>query len=259
MIEGTILTSGAISPDAGIRHGFFTREGGVSSDVYGSLNCGLGSDDDRDNVLENRKRVADHLGAHSNGVITAYQVHGNKAVVVDSPFIGGALPKADALVTNTPGVAVGALTADCTPVLLADPDALVVAAAHAGWRGAISGILESTIATMLTVGAQRERIRAAIGPTISQDNYEVGPEFRDQFLRRDAANRRFFRSNLTTGRPHFDLVGYCAAKLRTSGVARVEVLQRCTLADDSLFFSFRRTTHRDERDYGRQISAIVVA
>jgi len=261
MIDGTVLTAPALQDISGIRHGFFTREGGVSKGVYGSLNCGLGSDDDRNAVLENRRRIAAHLGADAveDGVNTVYQVHSAEAIVIDAPFAPGTAPKADALVTRTPGIAVGALAADCTPVLFADPAAKVVAAAHAGWRGAVAGILEATITAMETIGAERANIRAAIGPTIHQPNYEVGPEFEAQFIARDPDNQRFFTRPSPDARPHFNLPGFCSAALDRSGISIIEELGRCTYANDSLFFSFRRKTHRAEADYGRQISAIVVA
>lgn len=263
-ISGTVLEAGALSGLPGIRHGFFTREGGVSSAIYNALNVGLGSDDVRADVIENRRRVAAHLGAHHGGgpladIITNYQVHSADAVVIDAPFGPEGAPKADALVTRTPGLAIGALTADCTPVLFADPKAGVVAAAHAGWRGAVSGILANTVAAMESIGADRTRIRAAIGPVIRQDAYEVGPEFKAQFLDQAPGNARFFKRPPGHDRDHFDLPGYCRDRLVALDLARVEDLEHCTYANESLFFSYRRKTHRDEPDYGRQIAAIVVS
>ncbi len=198
MINGTVLEAGTLAALPGIRHGFFTREGGVSSGIYESLNVGLGSDDDQTSVHENRRRIADHLGARFDAaplpdVATNYQVHSATARIIDRPDPPGERPKADALVTATPGLAIGALTADCTPVLFADADARVIGAAHAGWRGAVSGILDATVSAMESLGATRKAIRVAIGPTISQAAYEVGPEFEAQFLAQSSENKRFFR------------------------------------------------------------------
>lgn len=263
MIEGTVLQSEALCAHSTIRHGFFTREGGVSEGNYGSLNVGFGSDDKRERVAENRRRIAAHLGARVNGaefpdVVTNYQVHSAEAVIVEVPFGADGPPKADALVTRTPGLAIGALTADCTPVLFADPVAKVVAATHAGWRGAVAGVLDSTVETMEKLGARRDHIQASIGPTIHQPSYEVGPEFKAQFLAQAPGNAKFFKIPPGKDRDHFDLPGYCAERLRGLELGLVEDLRRCTYADESLFFSFRRKTHRKELDYGRQIAAIVV-
>lgn len=242
-----------------IRHGFFTRTGGVSDGIYAGLNTGLGSNDVPARVLENRRRVAEHLGANHGSVVTLYQVHGATALTVDKPQDRANLPKADAVVTNTPGLAIGVLTADCTPVLFADPRAGVVAAAHAGWRGAVGGILEAAIREMERQGAQRENIRAAIGPTISAEIYEVGPEFEAEVLRLDPGNERFFHAPAPGARVHFDLPGYVTARLARAGLTNVEVCAPCTYRSESLFFSYRRSQVLKEGDYGRQISAIVVA
>ncbi len=255
MLNPILSTSLDVS---GIRHGFFTREGGVSEGLYAGLNCGLGSKDETERVLENRARVARHLGGAKPEVLTVYQVHGDTAVRADGPIPRDALPKADAVVTTVPGLVIGVLTADCTPVLFADPQAKVVAAAHAGWRGAVSGIIESTIAEMEAAGARRDRIRVAIGPTISQAAYEVGPEFEAEVLALDAANRDFFMVPSPDAKAHFDLPGFAARRLGRLGLATVDPVAPCTYTNESLFFSFRRTTHRSEPDYGRQISAIVV-
>ncbi len=252
------LTAPNLDGLAGIRHGFFTREGGVSTGLYAGLNCGLGSKDDRAAVLENRARVARHLGAHEPVVLTPYQVHGAEAVVAEAPFTGD-LPKADAIVTRTPGLAIAILTADCGPVLFADPEAKVVAAAHAGWRGAVAGILESTIARMEELGARRDCIHAAVGPTIGQSAYEVGEDFQQTLLGLDPRNAAFFMRPAPAAKPHFDLPAYISRRLQGVGIATVHGLDTCTNRDESKFFSFRRTTHRQEPDYGRQISAIVVA
>ena len=243
----------------GIRHGFFTRQGGVSRGLYASLNCGAGSRDDRVAVIENRSRVASHLGSALGDVQTVYQVHSPDVVVVDRLVAREELPQADALVTARRGLAIGVLTADCTPVLFADPAARVVGAAHAGWKGALGGVLEATVSAMERLGARRERIRAALGPSISQQAYEVGREFEAEFLAQDQGCARFFRRASREARPHFDLPGYVASELQKTGVGVVESAAHCTFGNESLFFSFRRTTHRSEPDYGRQISAIVVA
>jgi purine-nucleoside/S-methyl-5'-thioadenosine phosphorylase / adenosine deaminase len=255
-IDGTVFEAEALE---GVSHGFFTREGGVSDGVYRTLNCGYGSNDTRDKVAENRRRVACHLGAGHDDVVTVYQVHSADVVVVDRPFAASAAPKADALVTATRGLAIGALAADCTPVLFAAPEAGVVGAAHAGWRGAVAGVLEATVAAMEQIGAKRHEIRAAVGPAIRQPAYEVGPEFEAQFLAQSLENKKFFRRDTQQGRPHFDLPGYCLARLRASGIGHVENAGRCTYANESLLYSYRRKTHLDEPDYGRQISAIVLA
>lgn len=251
------ITATNLAALAGIHHGFFTRDGGVSAGIYASLNCGLGSNDDRDAVIENRARVARHLGGAHNSVVTVHQCHSAEAVVIDGP-LQAPLPKADAIVTARPGLVIGALAADCTPVLFADPEARVVAAAHAGWRGAVGGVLEATIAAMEHQGASRSRIRAAVGPCINQAAYEVGPEFEADVLALDRGNARFFRVFSTGGRAHFDLPGYVEARLQSAGLADVERQSACTSTNESKFFSYRASQRRREPDYGRQISAIVV-
>jgi polyphenol oxidase len=240
----------------GIGHGFFTRQGGTSAGIYASLNCGIGSRDDPAAVRENRRRVTSHLGARH--LVTAYQVHGTTALVVGEPWPLDERPRADAMVTATPGLALGVLTADCAPVLLADAEARVVGAAHAGWRGALAGIVESTIAQMEGLGARRGRISAAVGPCIGLDAYEVGPEFKEEFLAGDPTCARFFGPNATSGRPRFDLSGYVAQRLRQSGLAALCSVDACTYALGEDFFSYRRSRSRAEPDYGRQISAIVL-
>lgn len=242
----------------GVRHGFFTRAGGVSSGLYAALNCGLGSKDDRVAVMENRRRVAAHLGIDVEQLVTPYQVHGIDAVAVDVAWRQGEGPKADAVVTDRPGIAVAVGTADCGPVLLADAEAGVVGAAHAGWRGALAGITDAAIAAMEARGARRDRIVAALGPTISQPNYEVGPEVREQFAAADAANVGFFIPSDTAGRFRLDLPAYLVARLGAVGVSAASV-GLCTYADPARFFSYRRATHRGEPDYGRLLSAIVLA
>jgi YfiH family protein len=242
----------------GIRHGFFTRPGGVSEGLYAGLNCGAGSKDETARVLENRSRVARHLGAGHPDVVTLYQVHSATALAVDGPIARDALPKADAVVTRTRGLAIGVLTADCTPILFADPEAGVVGAAHAGWRGAAAGVLEAAVAAMEDLGAERARIVAAIGPTINQAAYEVGPDFEAAVVAEDAESLQFFAPMGRNGKAHFDLPGYVEHRLGRTGVKNIERQSLCTYDHESLLFSFRRATHRGEVDYGRQISAIVV-
>ena len=242
----------------GIRHGFFTRQGGVSTGIYGSLNCGLGSGDDAENVRQNRALVAQTLGVAPNHLLTLYQIHSATAVVVDKAWEGEA-PEADALVTRTPGLAIGALTADCAPVLFCDPEARVIAAAHAGWRGALSGIAEATVAAMEELGASRERMLAVIGPSISQKAYEVGAEYVDRFLAEEPTSSVFFITDASSGEPHFDLSGYVAERLSRAGVGTISDLGLCTYCDETRLFSYRRSQHHGEDDYGRQISAIVLA
>ena len=242
----------------GIRHGFFTRQGGVSTGIYGSLNCGLGSGDDAENVRQNRALVAQTLGVAPNHLLTLYQIHSATAVVVDKAWEGEA-PEADALVTRTPGLAIGALTADCAPVLFCDPEARVIAAAHAGWRGALSGIAEATVAAMEELGASRERMLAVIGPSISQKAYEVGVEYVDRFLAEEPTSSVFFITDASSGEPHFDLSGYVAERLSRARVGTISDLGLCTYCDETRLFSYRRSQHHGEDDYGRQISAIVLA
>lgn len=241
----------------GVRHGFFGRRGGVSSGLYDSLNCGLGSKDDPNAVLENRARVATHLGAPGGPVLTCHQVHSADAVVVEAPWKPGEQPKADALVTRTPGLMLGALAADCMPILFADIEAGVVAAAHAGWKGALAGVEAGTLAAMEQIGAKRGRIRAVIGPCISQAAYEVGPEFVARFLVQDETAARFFTTQANGERPHFDLPGFMLARLGKAGIASAHWVGVCTYAEPEAFYSYRRTTHRNEPDYGRQIAAIM--
>ena len=241
---------------AGVRHGYFTRTGGVSTGLYAGLNTGVGSADEASNVAENRRRVAAWMGVPPEFLLTAYQVHSPDAVVVRAPFEGDR-PKVDALVTDRPGIAIGASSADCGPVLFADADAQVIGAAHAGWKGAFTGVLENTIAAMEGLGARRERIVAVLGPSISAANYEVGPEFVQRFVAADGTNQRFFAPSEKSGHAMFDLCRYTTDRLSAAGVAAAS-LDRCTYAEEDLFYSYRRATHRGEPDYGRHISAIVL-
>ncbi|MEQ1669239.1 MAG: peptidoglycan editing factor PgeF [Hyphomicrobium sp.] len=253
------ITAANLSAVCAIRHGFFTRAGGVSRGIYEGLNCGLGSDDDQGFVRENRRRVSDFLYGEHGDVTTVYQEHGAISLAVKSPIPREALPKADAIVTTTPGLVIGVLTADCAPVLFADAEAKVVAAAHAGWRGAVAGIIESTILEMERQGAQRERIMAAVGPCISQAAYEVGQEFKDEVVWLDDGNSRFFKQTAGQAKPHFDLAGYVISRLSGARITNIVNTAQCTHGSESLFYSYRRSTQRQEPDYGRQISAIVVA
>jgi polyphenol oxidase len=242
----------------GIRHGFFTRRGGVSKGIYGSLNCGLGSGDDAENVRQNRALVAETLGVPHERLLTLYQIHSATAVIVDQPW-NSDVAEADALVTRTPGLAIGALTADCAPVLFCDPEARVIAAAHAGWRGALLGIVEATVASMEELGAKPQRMVAVIGPTISQRAYEVGSDYVERFLAEEPESSSFFMTDDSSGEPHFDLAGYVAERLARAGVGTVSDLGLCTYCDETRLFSYRRSQHHGEEDYGRQISAIVLA
>lgn len=254
-----IVKSETLSTIEGIRHGFGTRRGGVSEGLYATLNCGVGSKDDPALVRENRARLAASIGAEPDRLITLYQVHSPTAVVAEEPWPHGKAPKADAVVTRTPGLAIAATTADCVPVLFCDPQAKVVGAAHAGWRGALGGVLEATLDAMEQIGASRASVVAAIGPAISQKAYEVGEDFEGNFLAADQNNARYFIRPSTGSRPHFNLTGYVEGRLESAGAGRVQNLQMCTYRDSERFFSYRRTCHRSEPDYGRQISAIVIA
>jgi polyphenol oxidase len=241
-----------------VRHAFFTREGGVSDGVYASLNGGAGSDDAPAKVAENRARMAATLGVAPDHLLTAYQVHSPDVVTIDRPWPPHERPRADAIVTAVPGLAIGVTTADCGPVLFADDAAGVIGVAHAGWRGAATGVLEATLATMERCGADRARISVALGPTIRQPNYEVGPEFVARFKAEDGANERFFRASSRPQHALFDLPGYIAARLAAAGIHSIEDLGHCTYADATRFFSYRRSTHGKERDYGRHINAIAL-
>ena len=242
----------------GIRHGFFTRAGGVSSGLYASLNGGVGSQDDAGKVLENRARMAAALGVEPRRLLTAYQTHSPNVVVAEAPWTTENRPQADAIVTRMRALAIGVTTADCGPVLFAEPRAGVIGAAHAGWRGALTGVIEATIAAMERLGAAQRQIRAAIGPMIRQGNYEVGPDLVERFRADDPASSRFFGPAKRDGHAMFDLAGYIAARLKRAGITEVEDVGLCTYADPEQFFSYRRTTHRAEADYGRHVNAIAL-
>jgi polyphenol oxidase len=256
-VKPPVLTHGLLEVVPGVRHGFFTREGGVSGGVYKSLNCGVGSRDDRALVFKNRSRAASVLGVAPGRLATPYQVHGTNAVIVDTVWPTGQGPQADAVVTDRHGIAVGVGTADCGPVLLADAEARVVGAAHAGWRGALAGVLESAIAAMERLGARRERIVAVLGPMISQRNYEVGRDVIEAFTQADRSSARFFMPSERPGHALFDLPGYIVARLLAAGIA-ADDMRLCTYADPVRFYSYRRATHQSEPDYGRLLSAIAI-
>ena len=253
-----LLQAPSLAGLPGVRHGFFTREGGVSEGLYATLNAGLGSQDKPENVRENRARMAAALGVEPGHLVTAYQVHSPDVVVAEAPWTRADAPRADAVVTRVPGLAVGVTTADCGPLLLADADAGVIAAAHAGWRGALTGIVEATLAAMERLGAARLQITAALGPMIRQPNYEVGPELVARFTETAAHHSQFFVPSRRAGHACFDLAGLIVARLRRAGVERVEDVGSCTYGDPSRFFSYRRATHRREPDYGRHISAVAL-
>lgn len=252
-IESPLLNEGAGTP---IRHGFFTRQGGVSTGIYAGLNVGVGSDDDRDHVLENRARVAAWFGLSADRLATVHQVHSPDVLIVEDSY-AGERPQADAMVTNVPGLALGVLSADCGPILFADPQAGVIGAAHAGWKGALYGVLENTIYAMVRLGAVRERITAVLGPSIGPKSYEVGPEFVQRFVDFDASYEAFFSASKNPGHAMFDLPSLTVRRLSDAGV-RADSLDLDTYPDAARFFSYRRTTHAKEPDYGRQISAIAI-
>ncbi|MBO9402407.1 peptidoglycan editing factor PgeF [Shimia sp. R9_3] len=246
-----ILTSDLLAP---VHHGFFTRRGGASSGIFEGLNCGMGSSDQSEIVAINRQRVADAMEVDIAHLASVHQVHSADVHTATGP-ITGERPRTDAIVTNQPGLALSILTADCQPVLFSDPEAGVIGAAHAGWCGALDGILETTTEAMEALGASRANIRAVIGPCISQSAYEVGPEFLDNFLAEDPENSRFF-ANGEGDRMLFDLPAYGLHRLRRAGVGEAEWIRHCTYADADRFYSYRRTTHAKEADYGRLISCI---
>jgi YfiH family protein len=251
-----MIKLGVLENLPGIRHGFMTRAGGVSEGIYASLNCGLGSSDDQERVRENRRRVLDMVGIPANTLLTAYQVHSPDVLVVEEEWREGPRPKVDALVTQRRNIAIAASSADCVPVLFADPEARVVAAAHAGWRGAVGGVLQATVKQMCALGARPERIRAGVGPCIGPASYEVGPEFPAPFLAQNPASARFFRPAQRAGHHMFDLESYVASELAAMRLAEIEVAHRDTCAEADTFFSYRRSVLNKEPDYGRHVSVI---
>ncbi|HLZ03919.1 MAG TPA: peptidoglycan editing factor PgeF [Bradyrhizobium sp.] len=252
-----MLASSLLSAIPGLRHAFFTRDGGVSDGVYAGLNGGLGSNDDPARVAENRRRMAEQLGVAPSHLVGVHQIHSPDAVVASGPWNGTARPKADAIVTRSEGLAIGVTTADCGPILFVDPTARVIGAAHAGWKGALTGILETTIETMEKLGAERSGMIAAIGPLIRQPSYEVGPEFVERFIGADAGNAMFFLPGERDGHAMFDLAGFIRMRLEKAGVLMIDDLGIDTYSDERCF-SYRRSVHRKEPDYGRHVHAIVL-
>jgi hypothetical protein len=257
MSQVPTIASPLLAELPGVRHAFFTRQGGVSAGVFASLNVGRGSGDDPAAVAENRARAAAALGRTEGELSTCYQIHSARPVVTDAP-LGPARPEGDAVVTRTPGVLCGALAADCAPVLIADPQARVVAAVHAGWRGALGGVVEAAVAAMAQLGAAPDRMRASVGPCIGPASYEVGLEFLETFTANGAANARFFAAGARAEKRLFDLPGFVLSRLAAAGVTHAGWTGHDTLADEARFFSNRRATHRGERDYGRLLSAITL-
>lgn len=252
-----MLASSLLSAIPGVRHAFFTRDGGVSEGVYAGLNGGLGSNDDPTRVAENRRRMAEQLGVAPSHLVGVHQIHSPDAVVATGPWNGRARPKADAIVTKNEGLAIGVTTADCGPILFVDPKARVIGAAHAGWKGALTGILESTVETMEKLGAERGGMAAAIGPLIRQPSYEVGPEFVGRFIEADAGNATFFLPGERDRHAMFDLAGFIRKRLENAGVLVIDDLGIDTYSDERCF-SYRRSVHRKEPDYGRHVHAIVL-
>jgi polyphenol oxidase len=250
-----MITSDALQLP-GITHGFSTRQGGYSSGIFSSLNCGLGSGDDIALVTKNRAKVADEMGVAHAHLVSAYQVHSADVMIVDAPFVER--PKVDGLVTNKPGIALGILTADCGPVLFADHQAGVIGACHAGWKGALTGVTDHTVEAMESLGANRKNIVAVLGPTISQNAYEVGPEFPKPFLQQNNAHQKFFIPSVKSDHYMFDLPAYLIDRMQAHGVGQAVDLALCTYADAERFFSYRRTTHLQEKDYGRLISTVAL-
>jgi YfiH family protein len=253
-----MITLAPLTDAPGVRHAFFTREGGVSQGIFASLNCGFGSGDAIESVAENRARAAATLDVAPDRLVTCYQIHSPAVVTVETPWRREENPRADAMVTQRRGVALGILTADCVPVLFADPKARVIGAAHAGWRGALGGVVEATVEAMAALGARPQRIRAGVGPCIAKASYEVGPEFPAPFLAEDPGNAELFTPARRTGHFMFDLPAYVERRLRRAGVAAVERADVDTVTAEDRFFSYRRTCLRGEKDYGRGLSAIVL-
>ena len=251
-----MLTIEPLGDLPGIRHAYFARTGGVSEGLFSSLNCGFGSGDAGENVAQNRARAMTLIDLDGGRLVTTYQVHSNRVAVVEAPWTQGDGPEVDALVTGEPGLALGILTADCAPVLLADAQARVIGAAHAGWQGALGGVLEAVVGAMVKLGARPGRLVAGIGPAIGPGSYEVGPEFPAPFLAKHPGDGEFFRPAPRDGHFHFDLKSYVAARLGRCGVAGVEALANDTCAEEAQFFSYRRACLRGESDYGRGLSAI---
>ena len=251
------LGSPLLSSIPGLRHAFFTREGGVSDGIYASLNGGIGSQDAAANVTENRRRMAERMGVAPEHFLSVHQTHSPDVVVASGPWQSPSRPLADAIVTRSEGLAIAATAADCGPILLVDPNACVIGAAHAGWKGALTGILESTVDAMEKLGAERSGIVAAIGPLIRQHSYEVGGEFVERFMQADAENAPFFMPSAREGHSMFDLAGFIRMRLENAGVLMIDDIGVDTYSDER-FFSYRRSMHRGEPDYGRHVHAIVL-
>jgi purine-nucleoside/S-methyl-5'-thioadenosine phosphorylase / adenosine deaminase len=251
------LGSPLLAAVPGLNHAFFTREGGVSTGVYAGLNGGIGSRDDPAHVAENRRRMAEQIGVTPAHFLTVHQVHSPDVAVASAPWDTASRPRADAIVTRTDGLAIGITAADCGPILLADPNARVIGAAHAGWKGALTGIVESTVDAMEKLGAERSGIVAAIGPLIRQHSYEVGGEFVERFLVADAENALFFIPSAREGHAMFDLAGFIRMRLESAGVLMIDDIGLDTYSDER-FYSYRRSVHRSEPDYGRHVHAIVL-
>ena len=252
------LASPLLSALPGIKHAFFTREGGVSQGIYASLNVGRGSKDEAADVAENRRRAGAWFGAEPGHLLTCYQIHSATVLIADHPW-GEERPEGDGVASATPGLVCGALAADCAPILLADPEARVVAAAHAGWRGALGGVAESAVEAMTRLGAEPARIVAVVGPCIGPASYEVGADFLDAFLGKDPAFEAFFRPGAAADKRMFDLPAFVLSRLAAAGVGQAEWVGRDTCTEETLFYSNRRAFHRGEGDYGRLLSAIALA
>jgi YfiH family protein len=251
------LASPLLSAIPGLRHAFFTRDGGVSGGLYESLNGGIGSNDDPDHVAENRRRMAEQMGVTPEHFLSVHQTHSPDVVVATGPWQGGSRPRGDAIVTRTAGISIGVTAADCGPILLADPNARVIGAVHAGWKGALTGIVESTVDAMEKLGAVRSGMVAAIGPLIRQHSYEVGDEFVERFIEADAENAVFFIPAAREGHAMFDLAGFIRVRLENAGVLMIDDIRVDTYADER-FYSYRRSVHRREPDYGRHVHAIAL-
>jgi YfiH family protein len=251
------LESSLLAAIPGVRHAFFSREGGVSGGIYDGLNGGIGSNDDPAHVSENRRRMAERMGVAPGHLLSAHQIHSPDAVVATGPWHGEARPRADAVVTRTEGIAIGVTAADCGPILFADASARVIGAAHAGWKGALTGVLESTIDAMEKLGADRSSMVAAIGPLIRQHSYEVGGEFVERFLDADANNAMFFLPSVRSGHSMFDLAGFIRMRLENAGILMIDDIGIDTYSDER-FYSYRRSVHRKEPDYGRHVHAIAL-
>ena len=258
MTAGILIEAPELSSHAGVRHAFFTRRGGVSAAIYETLNGGLGSQDAPEHVAENRARMCAQLGLPPDRLASLYQVHSAEVVTVEAPFAEAERPRADAMVTRVPGLALGIATADCGPILFADPETGVVGAAHAGWKGALTGVIGATVAAMEALGARRNRIVAVLGPTIGQASYEVGPDFITRFRAEAPGMERFLGPGTRPDHAQFDLPSFILARLAEAEVGEATSLNLCTYADPERFYSYRRATHRGEPDYGRLISAIAL-